>query len=81
MRRSRFGSEIGHRFEPPERILEIRHRLAVGPPALGLLSRQDRIINGPFSLFATVKVECEKLSYFVDPAAVKSLQRSPDIGV
>src|SRR5262245_25134169 len=48
--------------------LEIRQRLLVRPPALGLLSSQDRIVHCLLDVVAAAEVISEQLDHIVEPS-------------
>ena len=71
----RFG--IGQEIKAVEGVVEISHRLAVGPAALRLLSCQDRIVDRLFRLVAAAEMQRQKFRDFVAAAAVKFFERVP----
>src|SRR5258708_5782992 len=75
------GFRIGQQIEAVEGIVEVSQRLAVGPAALRLLSRQDRVVNRLFRLVAAPEVQRQEFCDFVGPTAVKLLESAPDSAV
>src|ERR1700720_2564492 len=69
---------IGHRLEPPQRILEIRYRLAVGPPALRLFRGENGVIDALFRLIAAAEMKGQSVGDLPNTVLEKRFGRRAD---
>ena len=73
------GVRLGarHGAEPLQRHLEMADGLGVGPPPLGLLAREDRIVDGLLRFIASFEMVRDELDDLVEAVGIELLQPHP----